>query len=195
LPNLLDDSVPDGADESANLECAAGASRARSTSRRKITSISGCWISRRRRSISGARFVVMRGALARLHRALIQFMLDLHTREHGYTEIYAPYIVNGASLVGTGQLPKFRADLFALEGRAGLLPDSDRRGAGHQPGARRDPPAESLPLRDRPHAVLPLRGRLLRQGHARHDPPAPVREGRAGADRATRTSPWRRSRS
>ena len=66
--------------------------------------------------ISGARFVVMRGALARLHRALIQFMLDLHTREHGYTEIYAPYIVNGDSLVGTGQLPKFRADLFALEG-------------------------------------------------------------------------------
>jgi seryl-tRNA synthetase len=58
----------------------------------------------------------MRGTVARLHRALIQFMLDLHTREHGYTEIYAPYIVNGHSLVGTGQLPKFRADLFALEG-------------------------------------------------------------------------------
>jgi seryl-tRNA synthetase len=58
----------------------------------------------------------MRGYVARLHRALIQFMLDLHTSEHRYTEIYAPYIVNAQSLVGTGQLPKFRADLFALEG-------------------------------------------------------------------------------
>jgi seryl-tRNA synthetase len=64
--------------------------------------------------ISGARFVVLRGALARLHRALIQFMLDLHTREHGYTEVYVPYMVNSDSLRGTGQLPKFAADLFAI---------------------------------------------------------------------------------
>jgi seryl-tRNA synthetase len=66
--------------------------------------------------IAGARFAVMQGALARLHRALIQFMLDLHTREHGYTEVYAPYLVNAASLRGTGQLPKFEQDLFALRG-------------------------------------------------------------------------------
>ncbi|MEK7734720.1 MAG: serine--tRNA ligase, partial [Pseudomonadota bacterium] len=65
---------------------------------------------------TGARFVVMNGPLARLHRALIQFMLDLHTREHGYTETYVPYLVNAASLMGTGQLPKFEADLFALKG-------------------------------------------------------------------------------
>ena len=64
--------------------------------------------------ISGARFVLMKGQVARLHRALAQFMLDLHTREHGYTEIYAPYIVNDLSMRGTGQLPKFESDLFQV---------------------------------------------------------------------------------
>jgi seryl-tRNA synthetase len=65
--------------------------------------------------ISGARFSVMRGQLARLHRALAQFMLDLHTQEHGYTEVYVPYLVNADSMRGTGQLPKFEADLFAVQ--------------------------------------------------------------------------------
>ena len=64
--------------------------------------------------ISGARFVLMRGEVARLHRALAQFMLDVHTREHGYTEIYAPYLVNADSMRGTGQLPKFEEDLFKI---------------------------------------------------------------------------------
>jgi len=64
--------------------------------------------------ISGARFAVMSGAIARLHRALAQLMLDVHTREHGYTEVYAPYLVNAASMFGTGQLPKFKDDLFAV---------------------------------------------------------------------------------
>jgi seryl-tRNA synthetase len=66
--------------------------------------------------LSGARFVVMRGPLARLHRALIQFMLDLHIREHGYQEIVVPYLVNAACLFGTGQLPKMKEDLFAVSG-------------------------------------------------------------------------------
>ncbi|KTC94736.1 seryl-tRNA synthetase [Legionella geestiana] len=66
--------------------------------------------------ISGARFVVLKGELARLQRALTQFMLDVHTREHGYEEVYVPYIVNGDSLRGTGQLPKFEEDLFKLTG-------------------------------------------------------------------------------
>jgi seryl-tRNA synthetase len=65
--------------------------------------------------ISGARFALMKGGLARLHRALAQFMLDVHTNEHGYTEIYAPYLVNADSMLGTGQLPKFEADLFAVQ--------------------------------------------------------------------------------
>jgi seryl-tRNA synthetase len=64
--------------------------------------------------LSGARFTAMRGPVARLHRALSQFMLDTHTREHGYTECYTPYIVNAATLRGTGQLPKFEEDLFAV---------------------------------------------------------------------------------
>ncbi len=64
--------------------------------------------------IAGARFALMKGAIARLHRAIAQFMLDLHTREHGYTEVYAPYIVNAQSMYGTGQLPKFEQDLFLV---------------------------------------------------------------------------------
>jgi seryl-tRNA synthetase len=66
--------------------------------------------------LTGSRFVVMRGRMARLHRALIQFMLDQHTQQHGYEEVYVPYIVNSDSLLGTGQLPKFAEDLFHLEG-------------------------------------------------------------------------------
>ena len=88
--------------------------------------------------ISGARFVVMTGLLAKLHRALAQFMLDLHVREHGYREAYVPYLVHGAALVGTGQLPKFGQDLFAVRGDSGLLLDSHGRGAGDQSGARSD---------------------------------------------------------
>ena len=68
--------------------------------------------------ITGSRFAVMRGGIARLHRALIQFMLDTHCNEHGYQEVYVPYIVNSDSLRGTGQLPKFEEDLFRLQGDA-----------------------------------------------------------------------------
>ncbi len=64
--------------------------------------------------IASSRFVLMKGQLARLHRAIAQFMLDVHTQEHGYTEVYAPYLVNAASMFGTGQLPKFEADLFKV---------------------------------------------------------------------------------
>ena len=71
--------------------------------------------------ITGSRFVVMRHSVARLHRALIQFMLDVHTQEHGYEEVNVPYIVNAESLRGTGQLPKFSEDLFALQGDAGYF--------------------------------------------------------------------------
>ncbi len=65
--------------------------------------------------ISGARFTLMKGQVARLHRAIAQFMLDVHTREHGYTEVYTPYLVNPESMRGTGQLPKFEADLFSVQ--------------------------------------------------------------------------------
>ncbi len=77
--------------------------------------------------LTGSRFTVIRGQLARLHRALTQFMLNLHTEEHGYQEIYAPYMVNAESLRGTGQLPKFEADLFKLSGELGyyLIPTAE----------------------------------------------------------------------
>ncbi len=77
--------------------------------------------------LSGARFVVLRSALARLHRALTQLMLDVHTREHGYSETYVPYLVNDRTLFGTGQLPKFASELFALEGdnKLRLIPTAE----------------------------------------------------------------------
>ena len=147
LPNLLDESVPDGADESANVEVRRwGTPREFEFTPRDHVDL-GLLDFEAAAKISGARFVVMRGALARLHRALIQFMLDLHTREHGYTEIYAPYIVNAQSLLGTGQLPKFRADLFALEGEQEfyLIPTAEVPVTN----LVRDEiqPADSLPLR------------------------------------------------
>ncbi len=75
--------------------------------------------------ITGSRFVVMQGEMARLHRALTQFMLDTHSAEHGYREVYVPYVVNTESLQGTGQLPKFKEDLFAL-GTAGIPEEQTR---------------------------------------------------------------------
>jgi seryl-tRNA synthetase len=79
--------------------------------------------------IAGARFALMKGPLARLHRAIAQFMLDIHTREHGYTEVYVPYLVNAEAMRGTGQLPKFEADLFAVprgdEGKFYLIPTAE----------------------------------------------------------------------
>ena len=79
--------------------------------------------------ISGARFTLMKGPLARLHRALAQFMLDVHTTEHGYTEVYVPYLVNADSMRGTGQLPKFEDDLFSVPradaGKLYLIPTAE----------------------------------------------------------------------
>lgn len=77
--------------------------------------------------LTGSRFVVLRGRLAQLHRALIQFMIDQHTQQHGYEEVYVPYMVNSESLLGTGQLPKFSEDLFKLEGEQAyyLIPTAE----------------------------------------------------------------------
>jgi seryl-tRNA synthetase len=120
LPNLLDESVPDGRDESANREVARwGEPRRFEFPVRDHVEIGerlGGLDFEAAARISGARFTVMRGQVARLHRALAQFMLDLHSREHGYLEVYVPYLVRPEALVGTGQLPKFAADLFAVQG-------------------------------------------------------------------------------
>ncbi|MFO7278756.1 MAG: serine--tRNA ligase [Pseudomonadota bacterium] len=120
LPNLLHESVPDGRDESANVEVRRwGEPRKFDFEPKDHVEIgerlAGLDFEAAAR-ISGARFAVMRNGVARLHRALAQFMLDLHTREHGYTEVYTPYLVQRHALVGTGQLPKFEQDLFAVKG-------------------------------------------------------------------------------
>ncbi|HYL04386.1 MAG TPA: serine--tRNA ligase [Steroidobacteraceae bacterium] len=125
LPNLLHESVPDGTDERANVEVRRCGTprRFEFTPRDHVAvgeGLAGLDFTAATR-LSGARFVVMRGAVARLHRALAQFMLDLHTRSHGYTEVHVPYLVQRAALTGTGQLPKFESDLFALRGEQGLF--------------------------------------------------------------------------
>jgi seryl-tRNA synthetase len=124
LPNLLHESVPEGRDETANKEVRRwGEPRhfgfqpkdhiALGEARRELDfEVAG--------RISGARFAVLSGTLARLHRALTQFMLDLHVSQHGYREVYVPYLVNAQTLTGTGQLPKFEQDLFAVRGDSGL---------------------------------------------------------------------------
>jgi seryl-tRNA synthetase len=131
LPNLLHESVPAGGDESANVEVRRwGAPRSFDFQPLDHVALGeqlhGLDFEAAAR-IAGSRFVVMRGAVAQLHRALAQFMLDLHTTRHGYTEVYAPYMVQGHALVGTGQLPKFEQDLFALKGEQGfyLIPTAE----------------------------------------------------------------------
>jgi seryl-tRNA synthetase len=131
LPNLLDDSVPDGADESANVEIRQWGNVPKFDFEPQdhvdLATNLGLLDMDGAAKITGARFSVLKGDLARLQRALIQFMLDMHTQEHDYQEIYVPYIVNKESLQGTGQLPKFADDLFALEGEQGfaLIPTAE----------------------------------------------------------------------
>jgi seryl-tRNA synthetase len=131
LPNLLHASVPDGSDERANAEVRRwGEPRRLGFKARDHVEIGerlGGLDFEAAARISGARFVVMRGAVARLHRALAQFMLDLHTREHGYTAVYVPYLVRPEALLGTGQLPKFEQDLFAVRGEQSyfLIPTAE----------------------------------------------------------------------
>ncbi len=118
IPNLPHDSVPLGKSEADNVETKRwGAPRAFDFAPKDHVDLGealGQLDFATAAKIAGARFSLLKGPLARLHRALAQFMLDVHTTEHGYTEVYAPYLVNAASLFGTGQLPKFEADLFKI---------------------------------------------------------------------------------
>ena len=130
LPNLLHASVPDGVDESANVEVRRWGEPRRFTFEAKDHVALGERIGMDFEAagrISGARFVVMTGNLAKLHRALIQFMLDMHVGQHGYREAYVPYLVHATALEGTGQLPKFEQDLFAVRGDPGfyLIPTAE----------------------------------------------------------------------
>ncbi len=118
VPNLPHASVPEGADEHANVEVRRwGTPRVMDFAVKDHVDV-GAPLGldfEMGVKLAGARFSVMKGPVARLHRALSQFMLDVQTQEHGYTECYVPYAVNGESLKGTGQLPKFEADLFAAK--------------------------------------------------------------------------------
>jgi seryl-tRNA synthetase len=119
LPNTLHDSVPDGRDEAANVEVRRwGTPRAFDFTPLDHVAIGeklGLIDFETAGRLSGARFSVLKGGVARLHRALVQYMLDLHTREHGYAEVYVPYLVLRSTVQGTGQLPKFEPDLFRTE--------------------------------------------------------------------------------
>jgi seryl-tRNA synthetase len=130
LPNILHASVPDGRDENANVEVRKWGEPRRFSFEPKDHVAVGAPLGMDFEAagrISGARFVVMTGQVAKLHRALVQFMLDLHVREHGYREAYVPYLVHAAALMGTGQLPKFEQDLFSVRGDPGfyLIPTAE----------------------------------------------------------------------
>ncbi|MFJ1269043.1 serine--tRNA ligase [Legionella lytica] len=131
LPNIPHESVPVGADEHENVEVRRWGTVPSFDftvkSHDELGEALGQMDFAMAAKLTGSRFVVMRNQLARLHRALIQFMLDVHTQHHGYQEIYVPYIVNADSLLGTGQLPKFEEDLFKLTGDQGyyLIPTAE----------------------------------------------------------------------
>jgi len=151
LPNLLHASVPDGHEESANLEVRRwGEPRQFAFRPRDHVEVgerlAGLDFEAAAR-IAGSRFVVLRAQVARLHRALAQFMLDLHTREHGYTEVQVPYLVQAQALTGTGQLPKFEQDLFAVRGEPPfyLIPTAEVPVTNLV--REQIVPAESLPLK------------------------------------------------
>ena len=123
FPNIPHASVPDGEDESGNVEVKRWGEPTRFAFAPKDHVALGEGLDGKMdfaagAKLTGSRFVVLKAELARMHRALTQFMLDLHTTEHGYREVYVPYMVNADSLRGTGQLPKFEEDLFKLDGES-----------------------------------------------------------------------------
>lgn len=142
IPNLPDESVPVGEDEDQNVEISTWGTPKSYDFEVKDHVDVGQDVNgldfEMGVKISGARFTVMRGQVARMHRALTQFMLDTHTEKNGYTEMYVPYLVNSASLYGTSQLPKFAGDLFHT---LGLVDDDGQQ----QPGFSLIPTAE-VPL-------------------------------------------------
>ncbi|PQJ50248.1 serine--tRNA ligase [Vibrio jasicida] len=131
VPNIPADEVPDGKDENDNVEISRwGEPKTYDFDLKDhvdLGEMGGGLDFASAVKITGARFIVMKGQFARLHRAIAQFMLDLHTEEHGYTEMYVPYLVNSDSLFGTGQLPKFGKDLFHTEPLVEKVNDEEPR--------------------------------------------------------------------
>jgi seryl-tRNA synthetase len=129
LPNILDAGVPDGADETANVVVKqSGAPRDLGFQPKQHFELGealGLMQFEQAAKLAGSRFTILRGALARLERALGQFMLDMHTAEHGYEEVQVPLLVNDATMYGTGQLPKFAEDLFKTTDGRWLIPTAE----------------------------------------------------------------------
>lgn len=157
MPNVVDESVPNGRDESDNIEVRTfGAPRKfnyEPLDHVDIGARHGSLDFETASKLTGSRFAVMRGEIARMHRALVQLMLDTHTLEHGYIEINVPMIVNRDSLAGTGQLPKFEEDLFKLvtDNDYYLIPTSEVPVTNTVRDTIID--AESLPLRYTCHSI------------------------------------------
>ena len=129
IPNLPLDDVPEGADESANVELRRwGTPRAFDFAPKEhyeLGEAMGCMDFETAARLSGSRFVVLSGALARLHRALAQFMLDTHVDENGLTEVWTPVLVNDEAMLGTGQLPKFAEDSYRTTKGWWLIPTAE----------------------------------------------------------------------
>lgn len=157
LPNLPGEDVPVGRDERDNVEVQRwGVARSFDFPVKDHVDLGealGQLDFAAAARIAGARFSLLKGPLARLHRALAQYMLDVHTEEHGYTEVYAPYLVNAASLFGTGQLPKFEADLFRV-------PRQKNPEAGEGEGGGEGDPLYLIPTAEVPVTNI-VRGEIL----------------------------------
>jgi seryl-tRNA synthetase len=187
IPNLPASDVPDGADETANVELVSrrwGTAPGMNAPREHfdLGEALGLMDFERATKVSGARFVYLKGALARLERALTSFMLDLHTEHFGYTEIAPPILVREQAMFGTNQLPKFAEESFRTTTDYWLIPTAEVPLTNYVREEILD--EASLPLAFHGlDAVFPRRSRCGRQGHARHDPHAPVLQGRARVDR------------
>lgn len=157
LPNMVHESVPPGQDEEDNvLVRSVGEVPTFDFEPRDhvdLASVDDLMDFKTGAALAGSRFVVMRGEIARLHRALIQFMLDTHIADHGYTEINVPHLVNANTLQGTGQLPKFEEDLFKIDGDLGfyMIPTSEVPVTNTVAGQML--PVDSLPLKYTCHSV------------------------------------------
>jgi seryl-tRNA synthetase len=178
IPNIPDASVPVGPDETSNVEVRRFGKPPAFTFKPKPHWDVGEPLDildfERGAKIAAARFTLLKGAGARLERALINFMLDLHTGEHGYTEVFPPILANEETFTTTGQLPKFREDMYQCQDGLLLVPTAEVPVTNiHRDEILRE---EDL--------TINYVGRLVRQGRARHHPPAPVQQGRDGQVRA-----------
>ena len=185
IPNLPLDEVPSGRDENDNVEIRRwGNPRNFDFAPKEHFEIKGVVPGmdfETAAKLSGARFVVLKGAVIRVHRALAQFMLDTHIEDHGLTEMWTPVLVKEEAMYGTNQLPKFAEDSYQTTNGWWLIPTSEVTLTNSVAGDILDD--GQLPRRMTAHTpVLPLRGRVCGQGHHGHAAPAPVRKGRDGDD-------------